>query len=535
MQEKLKNIFTAKKITATLILAFSLIVSALALAQPVYASGEQMIFTDIDDNEFVVNEDTGWFSIGWDLQSDSFYFVKNPSGSLVFEASDDGLFLNSNVDLIFKNNNEEYLVTRNNTDGYNNYNIKYLGGVLKVYTSDFYNPALTSSDNELKVKLGVSDKRPAISGEENFVTNVDDARPLSFFQAYLSAYDETDGDLTDSIYVVTDNYTANKSVLGSHKVVWGVKDSSDNEATLEAYIRVVDITKPIITGSNAVAKIGYKETWNITNFKSTLTVTDNYSTLTNDDITVKTDGYTTNKTKLGTYNVVFAVKDSSNNEGTFTKPVQVYDNVKPTVSGPTTIATSNTTILTESDVRSQLTASDEIDGNLTNKIVLVEDNYSGKGNKVGNYTIKYSVTDNAGNVGEHTVNIVRSDKLPPVFWIEDNVTIKTTPTTPLTHQQIIDILTATGQVTVNATTTFNFILDEYTGNEEVPGTYAVGLKVRSANGNESVHNMTVKVLETEDGGTTVEPEVPFFESVTFYVLIGIAGLALLVFLVKRKK
>ena len=36
-----------------------------------------------------------------------------------------------------------------------------------------------------------TDKRPTISGEENFVTSVDDLRPISFFQGFLSAYDET--------------------------------------------------------------------------------------------------------------------------------------------------------------------------------------------------------------------------------------------------------------------------------------------------------------------------------------------------------
>lgn len=385
----------------------------------------------------------------------------------------------------------------------------------------------------------VSDtKRPAISGQENFVTSVDDAKPVSFFQSFLTAIDETDGVVP--VYVKTDNYTANKSVLGTHKVIFGAKDNSGNEATLEAYIRVVDITKPIINGNASVVKVGYKEVWNIQNFKSTLTVSDNYDTLTNADITVKTDGYTANKSKLGTYNVIYAVKDKSGNEGTFTKPVQVYDNVRPTFSGPTNIATSNNTILTESDVRAQITANDEIDGNLTNKIKLVEDNFTGKGNKVGSYTIKYSVTDNAGNSAEFIVTIQRSDKLPPVIWIQDGVSIKTTSTTPLSFEVIIEILQATGQVSSSTTTTFRNEYDEYTGNENTPGIYAMSIRARSVDGNESVFNMAIEVLqENNEDDLTKEPgfniNTWIKENPAWASIIAVASLAIIVMIVKKTK
>ena len=191
--------------------------------------------------------------------------------------------------------------------------------------------------------ISIDNVTPIISGETTFATNVDERRPLSYFLQWIKAYDETDGDLTDQIAVDTDNYTANMSVLGNHTFTISVSDSSGNKTTAVINIYVADVTKPVIVGSPTAVTIGYKETWNI-------------------------DGYTTNKTKLGTYNVVYSVKDSSGNEGTFNKPVTVIDNVKPLFDGPLTIATSNTTVLTESDVRARLTASDEIDGNLTSKI-----------------------------------------------------------------------------------------------------------------------------------------------------------------------
>lgn len=373
-----------------------------------------------------------------------------------------------------------------------------------IYLDDMAEGGFT----EIRITFDIDNQRPAIDGQENFVTNVDDAKPLAFFQAYLSAWDETDGDVTDRIKVESDDYTPNMRVLGTHEVKFYVTDKSNNRADLTVYIRVVDVTIPRISGSTAVATVGYKETYNIESFKSTLTVFDNYDTIPNSRITIKSDGYTANKTKLGTYKIVFEVADNSGNKGTFEKSVRVIDNVVPTFSGPTQITTSNATILTESDVREQLTAHDEIDNNLTTKIKLVEDNFTGKGTLLGSFTIKYSVTDNAGNTAYHTVTITRNDKIPPVIWIQDGVSIKTTPTTPLTFDQIIQVLQATGQITVTAETKFSILLDEYTGNEETPGTYAYSLRARSTNGNESVHNLGITVLDVKDNedDITIKPD-----------------------------
>lgn len=42
--------------------------------------------------------------------------------------------------------------------------------------------------------------REGISGQENFVANVDEQKPVTFFQGFLYAFDNYDGDLTSDIY-----------------------------------------------------------------------------------------------------------------------------------------------------------------------------------------------------------------------------------------------------------------------------------------------------------------------------------------------
>lgn len=389
----------------------------------------------------------------------------------------------------------------------------------------------------ITVTTPVDNVIPVISGQTTFVANVDEERPLSYFMSFLKAYDETDGDVTDSLTVITDNYTQNIRVLGNHTFVVEASDTAGNKTQATINIRVVDIVAPIISGNTSTVDIGYAETWNIESFRKTLSVTDNYQTMTNADIVIDTDGYTSNKTKLGTYTITFKATDESGNTGRFSKNVRVIDNVAPTFSGPATIATSNFTILTESEVRAQLTAHDFIDGNLTNRIQLVEDNYTGNGNKTGSYDITYKVADNAGNTATHTVTIQRLDEIPPTIWVLEGASIRTTPDTPISRDIIIDILEATGQIQINATTTFSFPLDEYSGNEETPGVYAMTLMARSTTGNESVHSFAIEVLdigEDPDDNLTREPSDFIKDNMTWLIIGGVALVAGVYIIRKRK-
>lgn len=410
--------------------------------------------------------------------------------------------------------------------------IKVNGKSYQVYDYGEFYVQMKTPDNS----------KPIIDGDiHNFVSNYDDPKTVDYFKGFLSATDDTDGDISHKIMIDKDDFTPNKKVLGSHKVIFSVTDNAGNKTIVETYVRVVDIAKPVISGSSAGVEIGYKETWNIENFRKTLTVTDNATTIANSEIKLKTDGYTTNKGKLGTYNVVYSVKDSSGNEGLFTKPVKVIDNVKPLISGPTIITSNNNTIITESEVRAQLSATDEIDGIITNKIKLVRDEFTGNGNKTGKFEIEYSVTDNSGNTANHIVTIDRQDKIPPVIWIQDGVSIITDPTTPLTFEQIIGILRATGQVSTATSTKFNVLYDEYTGNEEKPGTYVYSVQSKSLDGTEAIHNLSIKVADNDDDGIIIDGDFNFKDFYQEYkvwiisvplVLLALGGLTL--YIKKRK-
>jgi|GEM_PF-1893812 len=506
-----------KKMLKFLVITLVLTSSLLITVQTAHASGETFIVTNLDTNQ--TYDTTSPVSI-MDNEAEEFG---------VFDALNNWSFLFSTTDMTatFQSDTGKWELTYLNGGSYVTYYMDIFSFVIDGNTVTVGTQSGPVTMNVFQVSIN---KREGISGQENFVTNVDDAKPLSYFMDYVSAWDNVDGDLTSSIYVITDNYTANMSVLGSHTVTLGVTDSSNNESTFSFTVNVVDITNPVITGNSTKVQVSYTQTFNITSFKSTLVASDNYDSLSNSDIVVKTDGYTANKTNLGTYTIVFEVTDSSGNKSTFSKQVEVIDDIAPMFSGPTSITKPTESILTVNDIKGDITASDVKDGNRTSYITVKEDNYTGYGDRVGSYTIIFEVADTKGNIATHTVTVSVTDDIPPVWYIKDGASIVLSAGMSLNRTQIISLLEATGQISVSSTSQITFFQDEYSGNEETAGVYMMGFNFEDASGNESTHNFAITVLEDENTDPiTVEPTESLGDLILGFILTPIGAIITLVF------
>lgn len=375
-------------------------------------------------------------------------------------------------------------------------------------------------------RLLIDDIRPAIFGQEIFVTNLDLEKDVEFFVNFFSAYDLVDGDVTDSIIIKEDNYTANKRIIDTpHKVKIRATDSSDNYTDLDFYIIVVDVTPPVISGNTSIAEVSYKNIFDYMAFKMSLNVSDNHTLLDHNDIEIMYNEYQTLEDVLGTYSISYYVEDESRNGAVFVKKIKVIDDVAPEINGPETITSNINTVLLVSNVTKQLTAWDEKDGNITNKIELIEDNYTGKGHIKGNYTLVYQVSDNSGNVATKTITIQRVDNVPPIIYVTDGVSITTTPDVHLTLEQIINILTATGQLNIEATTNVYVESQNYFGNEDQVGVYSVTLYTQSVSGVETEHNLSISVIspDDDDDGLTVGPAQKISDWIknNVYLFVGI--------------
>jgi len=404
-----------------------------------------------------------------------------------------------------------------------------------------YNNLYYSQQTSFVAFVFLDQMAPVLEGETATVTNVDNPLTESQIRGLLAAWDDTDGDISDLITVEVDNYTANRFTVGTYTIEYSVTDSSDNTSYLTVHVVVSDVVKPDLVSPQNTYTIGYKQTFDVEALRAQIQTlsSDNYDPSVT--VTIKSNTYTANKNVIGTYSVVYEATDTSGNNQTKTVQIVVIDNVAPVINGPSTIAKPKNSVLTESQVRSQLSAFDEISGTLTGTITLVSNDYTGNGAVLGSYLIVYSVSDTAGNSTTKQVTINVIDNTAPFWYMRDNAMIAVDSTITLTREQIISILTQTGQLTVTATTYVSFPQDEYQGNESTPGMYAVQVKTTSTSGSENLYNIVISVYENTTGADDIVLEGPatFIAEYGLLILIGIGvlfgSLIVILVLVKPKK
>lgn len=337
------------------------------------------------------------------------------------------------------------------------------------------------------------DLAPVFSGETYFVTNVDNPLTVQEIKSHITAIDDYDGDVTKNITLKEDNYTAYNSQIGVYTIIFQVNDSSNNIAELTVQVNVTDVTAPIITGQKTYNQ-SIKTLLDLNIVKDNLTVTDNYDT--NLIIVQETDNYSSNYNIPGQYIVKYKAVDTSGNIGYYDVNIHVIDDILPVIEGSTKITKTYDEVLTVSTIKEYLTATDNIDGDITSNIILENDNYTGNGNKLGNYDITFSVTDNAGNKATHIVTIQVIDDLPPLFYV-DEYFINVQEGINLTQNDIINLLIKTNQLTITSTTTIKIVDNEYLNNENQPGIYAYSLLVEDVSGKVQTYDLKIKVLADE--------------------------------------
>lgn len=349
----------------------------------------------------------------------------------------------------------------------------------------------------------IQDKKPVINGETAFVTNIDALISIDEIKSKITAIDNEDGNISHKIQVDSNGTTYNQNIttLGTYKIKFYVVDTAGNRADLTVHVLVKDITVPVITGPKTYNE-SYTKKKDVGTILASLSATDNYDTgLT---VKVKTDNYTPNYNKVGSYGILFYATDSSGNEGLYTVTVNVIDDVAPVFSGPTTFMKGQTETLTLAQILEDITVNDVVDKNVT--FTVKSDNYTGNGAKVGSYKIVLEATDESGNTATHTITITVRDDIPPVFYV-DNFFINVDETLTLTRDDIINLLIASGQLIVEQQTQVNFMINEYEGNENIPGIYALVLETKAPSGNTNKISLAVKVNEnTDEDPVIINPE-----------------------------
>jgi len=216
---------------------------------------------------------------------------------------------------------------------------------------------------------------PYYNGSGVVIVNVDDPFTLAEITSGLSAYDAIEGDLSSSIVVTNDTYTAHMNQVGEYLVGYSVSDSSGNITNFSILIKVVDVTKPLITGINSLV-LSYPNTTTIETIINNLSASDNVDGDISNSIVLVEENYSSNPFTLGFYELSFKVTDSSGNTSYYLVEVEVIDEVSPIFTGPESFVIGYNAILTLQDVIASQTVMDDYDLNLTASITVKTDLYT---------------------------------------------------------------------------------------------------------------------------------------------------------------
>lgn len=335
-----------------------------------------------------------------------------------------------------------------------------LGGTIKY-------GQLTFKEENIKDNIA-----PVIEGHNGYITT-DVTSPITTeeIKSLLTAKDKIDGDLTNKIIIEENNYEENMFKIGTYDILFSVTDNSGNKTTLKIYIDVLDITSPIITGPNQL--ITYiSNPLNLDDIKQNYTVNDEYDGDVTKNIEIIGSTYeTADKTKTGTYEIIIKANDNSNNITTKKIKISILDDIKPLISGDSIYTKSHDAILTIDDIMKNLYANDNIEGEITNKIYVVEDNYTMYSSQLGTYTILFKVNDNSKNISNtFVVTINVKDLSSPIFYVDETV-ISIHSFDELKKEKIENYLIKKSKINLNYKYNLEIIEDEYSQSNKKPGVY----------------------------------------------------------------
>ena len=240
----------------------------------------------------------------------------------------------------------------------------------------------SGNESTKKFKLVVYDRiKPTIISDDVILLNIgEDFNPSD----YIKAVDEYDGllDFSLSEYDIT--------TLGEKTITISAVDKSGNTETKDIILNVIDRVSPTINLKEE--ELNVMEDYNL--YDNIISVNDNLDNLSVSDVLIETK-------KVGTkrFLVTYSISDISGN----VTIKEVYENV--TYKNSPIIEAVNLDNLEDYfDPLNYVNCHDVEDGNLNDKVMVVELNYDEK------YGI-YEVYDSDGNVTRVRINYVEKDEL----------------------------------------------------------------------------------------------------------------------------
>lgn len=272
----------------------------------------------------------------------------------------------------------------------------YTFKALPVEETYYVTQTINGVESDISNKVDVDDTIPPVitlNGARDIKTEV----KTSYIELGATATDNLDKSLDVNI---TGSVDINR--IGNYPITYKAQDCAGNEAALNRRIQIVDTTSPqIVLNGESVIQIQVGQTYH----EPGAVATDNYD----DHVDIHMMG-TVDTSQAGEYRITYKAADCSNNAAEKIRTIHVLSDITPPVikvNGEKIIKILKNKAYKDLGA----TATDNIDGDISKNIMV-----TGVVNtqKVGDYSISYSITDSSGNSAKEKRTIQVVDKILPV-------------------------------------------------------------------------------------------------------------------------
>jgi hypothetical protein len=324
-----------------------------------------------------------------------------------------------------------------------------------------------------------TDSAPVFDGQTVFVTTIDNPIAVSTVTSYITAFDETDGNVSHNIELVD---SARDFAL------WFFASSINQEITLtpsltvDAYMQAYDDnTLSVSDGAQTHTKTSMVEMYN----------TMGLATMYSEDITtlLPIPGEDDINWTLAYY-----VKDSADNYAALEVKVIVKDVLGPTWNeAKDTVSVSYTETLNIETYKTELGSADNYYDASDLTITIDSNTYTANKTSPGSYEVVYKILDPSNNYTLAPVTIDVFDDVDPVF--SGPTVISKSSTQVFTLNDIKSELAANDAIDGNLTSSIQVVSDNYTGYGNIVGSYDVEFSVTDSSGNIAYHTITVDIYD----------------------------------------
>jgi hypothetical protein len=239
------------------------------------------------------------------------------------------------------------------------------------------------------------------------------------------------------------------------------------------------------------------------------------------------------------------VTDSSGNSTEYIQVIEVIDDQSPVISGSDSINVGYNQLLTTDIVKSGLSVVDNYDDSQDLEIVLENDTYSSNSNLLGQYEMKFSVTDSSGNKSYKTVDINVVDEIGPIVYFDTSI-IQIYSDTIMSLPDFAKLMFHTNELDPEKYYFITTRLDTYTRHYNIPGTYHMHIDFEDEYGEVTKREFRIEVIDRnydyiyvpqpvlEQPITSVNPRLLYVLGSSSLLMSSSVGL-LMWQLLKRKK